>query len=60
MKIYAKARRLEDIDWASWEAVHPATLVFVIRDEKILLIRKKTGLGPVSYTHLTLPTIYSV
>jgi len=45
MKIYSKARRLEDIDWDSWEAVHPATLVFVIRDDKILLIRKKTGLG---------------
>lgn len=45
MKMYAKARRLEDIDWQSWQAVHPATLVFVIQDEQILLIRKKTGLG---------------
>ncbi len=45
MKIYAKARRLEDINWSSWEAIHPATLVFVIRDGEVLLIRKKTGLG---------------
>ena len=36
---------LQDIDWANWEARDPATLVFVIRNGKILLIRKKRGLG---------------
>ena len=39
------ARRIADIDWASWRAVDDATLVFVIRDARILLIRKKRGLG---------------
>ncbi len=37
--------RLSDIDWSSWEAKDPATLVFVFRDDEILLINKKTGLG---------------
>ena len=37
--------RLAGIDWDTWEAEVPATLVFVIRDGKILLIDKKTGLG---------------
>ena len=37
--------QLADIDWDSWRAEVPATLVFVIRDGKILLIDKKTGLG---------------
>ncbi len=36
---------LADIDWDTWKARDPATLVFVIRDGKILLINKKTGLG---------------
>jgi 8-oxo-dGTP diphosphatase len=36
---------LADIDWDSWRAKVPATLVFVIRDGKILLIDKKTGFG---------------
>jgi 8-oxo-dGTP diphosphatase len=38
-------KKLADIDWDNWEARDPATLVFVIRDGKILLIDKKTGLG---------------
>jgi 8-oxo-dGTP diphosphatase len=37
--------RIEDLDWSSWQGRDPATLVFVIRDGKILLINKKTGLG---------------
>jgi 8-oxo-dGTP diphosphatase len=37
--------RLSDIDWNGWQAKHPATLVFVFRDDEILLINKKTGLG---------------
>ena len=39
------ARRVRDIDWTAWRAVDPATLVFVIKDRRILLIRKKRGLG---------------
>ena len=38
-------RCIGDIDWTTWTAVDPATLVFVIRDERVLLIRKKRGLG---------------
>jgi 8-oxo-dGTP diphosphatase len=34
-----------EIDWATWEPKERATLLFVIRDGQILLIRKKRGLG---------------
>ncbi len=37
--------RLTDIDWDTWTAAAPATLVFVVHDGRILLIRKKRGLG---------------
>ena len=40
-----EARRIVDINWSTWTAVDPATLIFVIRDGQILLIRKKRGLG---------------
>ena len=36
---------MADIDWSAWSAVDPATLAFVIRAGRILLIRKKRGLG---------------
>ena len=36
---------LADIDWDSWTATDPATLVFVFEKDKVLLINKKTGLG---------------
>ncbi|HSM69883.1 MAG TPA: 8-oxo-dGTP diphosphatase [Xanthomonadales bacterium] len=36
---------MADIDWESWQARDPATLVFVIRGDEILLIRKQRGLG---------------
>lgn len=36
---------LADLDWSSWKAKDPATLVFVMRTDEILLIDKKTGLG---------------
>ncbi len=36
---------LSEVNWSAWHARDPATLVFVIRDGKILLIRKKRGLG---------------
>ena len=39
------ARRISEIDWQTWEADDPATLVFVVRGGQILLIRKKRGLG---------------
>src|SRR5688572_30751046 len=37
--------RLKDVDWSTWQARQHATLVFIVRDGKILLIRKKRGLG---------------
>jgi 8-oxo-dGTP diphosphatase len=37
--------RVRDIDWRTWQAKDPATLVFVVKDSSILLIRKKRGLG---------------
>ena len=37
--------RVDEIDWSRWTAVDRATLLFVIQDERILLIRKKRGLG---------------
>ncbi|WP_257293913.1 8-oxo-dGTP diphosphatase [Endozoicomonas sp. YOMI1] len=36
---------LQDIDWGTWQGKDSATLTFVIKDEQILLIRKKRGLG---------------
>ena len=37
--------RLADLDWSTWRARDPATLVFVLRGDEVLLIDKKTGLG---------------
>ena len=38
-------RRLEDVDWERWEPEMRATILFVVRDGHILLIRKKRGIG---------------
>lgn len=38
-------RQVSAIDWSSWAPVDRATLLFVIVDGSILLIRKKRGLG---------------
>lgn len=37
--------RLTDLDWTTWAAQDIATLLFVVRDGQVLLIRKKRGLG---------------
>lgn len=34
-----------DIDWANWEPVERATLMFVIQEGQVLLIHKKRGFG---------------
>ena len=39
------ARKVAEIDWASWVPRDRATLVFVVRGGEILLMRKKRGLG---------------
>ena len=36
---------MDRIDWAQWKPTEYANLCFVIRDGRILLIRKKRGLG---------------
>lgn len=38
-------RALNDVDWAHWQPRERATLLFVIRNGKMLLIHKKKGLG---------------
>ena len=38
-------RTLTDVDWERWFPEVRATLLFVVRDGRILLIRKKRGLG---------------
>lgn len=43
--ILAVPRRVAAIDWSTWEPRDPATLLFVIRSGRILLMRKKRGLG---------------
>lgn len=37
--------RLEDVDWQAWVPQMRATILFVVRDGRILLIRKKRGFG---------------
>ncbi len=39
------ARSVEEVDWEAWEPGIHANLLFVIREGRILLIRKKRGLG---------------
>lgn len=39
------ARKVSEIDWRAWRPVDRATLVFVVRGEEVLLMRKKRGLG---------------
>lgn len=38
-------RLVAEIDWERWRPTDVATLVFVVRDGQVLLIRKKRGLG---------------
>ncbi len=40
-----QARRISDIDWTDWKPTDLATLVFVHRAGRLLLIHKKRGLG---------------
>jgi 8-oxo-dGTP diphosphatase len=37
--------RIDEIDWSAWVPRQRATLLFVLREQEILLIRKKRGLG---------------
>jgi 8-oxo-dGTP diphosphatase len=42
---FRDVKRESDINWSQWQARDLATLVFVIKEGKILLIHKKRGLG---------------
>jgi len=37
--------KIANIDWDTWQPEEVATLMFIIKDKRILLIRKKRGLG---------------
>lgn len=37
--------RIDEIDWSTWEPTERAVLMFMHHGEKLLLIRKKRGLG---------------
>jgi 8-oxo-dGTP diphosphatase len=37
--------RVDEVDWELWEPEQRATVLFVVRDGRILLIHKKRGLG---------------
>ncbi len=37
--------RVADLDWLAWQPTIRATLLFVIRDGRVLLIHKRRGLG---------------
>jgi 8-oxo-dGTP diphosphatase len=38
-------RKVSEIDWQGWRPADEATLVFVVRGDELLLMRKKRGLG---------------
>jgi 8-oxo-dGTP diphosphatase len=37
--------QVSEIDWENWSVDEVATLLFVVRDDEVLLIHKKRGLG---------------
>lgn len=41
----ARVSRVADIDWTRWRPTDVATLVFIVSGGRVLLIRKKRGLG---------------
>ena len=45
MKSAAGAETLTAVDWNAWEPVDRATLLFLFDTDRVLLIRKKRGLG---------------
>lgn len=42
---HVRYQSFEQIDWTTWKPRETATLIFVIKDGQVLLIRKKRGLG---------------
>ena len=42
---FKNCSEIEEIDWHSWSPVDYATLIFYLKHNRVLLIRKKRGLG---------------
>lgn len=38
-------KKVTDMDWSRWDPKEKATLMFIIRDEQMLMIHKKRGFG---------------
>lgn len=41
----ASHRFVESIDWKKWEPTESAVITYILREDEVLLIKKKTGLG---------------
>ena len=44
-KISENPDTVEDVDWDAWEPEETAVICYIFKDDKVLLINKKTGLG---------------
>ncbi len=42
---FKDAKTVEEVDWDAWEPSETAVICYIVKDNKILLIHKKTGLG---------------
>ena len=42
---FRKLDSVEEVDWDAWEPSETAVICYIIKDGKVLLINKKTGLG---------------
>lgn len=42
---FKNARTVEEVDWDVWEPTETAVICYIFKDDKVLLIHKKTGLG---------------
>ena len=38
-------KTINDVDWEKWKPDIKATLMFIFKNDEVLLIHKKTGLG---------------
>lgn len=42
---YKDLKSVEEVDWDGWEPEETAVICYIFKDNKVLLINKKTGLG---------------
>ncbi len=45
IKLSENPETVEDVDWDVWEPKETAVICYIFKDDKVLLINKKTGLG---------------